>query len=845
VFYNGRESLKQASKKIEAIEPQDFDDILPVFAFEYKQAAGTVSGETQRVLDKSAKAVQLHSITAKPKKKKNLSREEREFYNKKEFNRFIDDAQLLAGKANLYMHEYSQAFDKFEFILMEYPKESSTYEAMAWQAVIFAYNKEYGKAENILTSLNRKKDAQILRKIEPLINAAYADLYIKQKKYAQAIPYLENALKGTRKKYTQIRYHYILGQLYGLTADNSKATYHFSKLLKKNPPYFTAFNAEMSMAHAYDPTVQKGKLRKTLEKALRNEMNKKYHDQIYYAFAKLEESEGNKPAMLEYYRKSVNANGTGTRQKGLSYLAMADHYMTLPDYIRAYTCYDSAAIMLGSDHSFFDEVSKKAAKYRKLALNMKIIVLEDSLLYLASLSDKELDNLIDRQLEQAEEKRRKAEEDKQKLEKLQSDINSVNGQWYFYNPASLALGRTDFSMKWGDRKLEDNWRRKNKGVQIQRDYDDYDTQDDTETFVENTDSISKKDAVKANIPKTAEAKNASNEKIINAMFNVGEAYCDDLDMPEKAAEMFEKLNERFPENNLLPESYVALYSLYSKSGNIDKAGYYRNLMLQKFPQHPKTLAATDPGYIDRMLAVEVSEEIDYNSALALYTANKTGEALRAAEIALKKYPSGRLVPQFSLLKALSSDYNGNIVDCKAALNDIITRFKGNQAAVYAKTLLNELEKDELETVATIKTVGNDQTAPAASVEKKEKTADRQHEYSTADGKHAFVIIVNANVNTNRLRFNVIAFNAINYPERGYDDVKTVDFANYKMLIMSGIKDKKEAVSFYAKVIAADEIFNNIPQNEYVSFVILDENLKILRSSNSFSEYVEFFNSNYN
>ena len=36
------------------------------------------------------------------------------------------------------------------------------------------------------------------------------------------------------------------------------------------------------------------------------------------------------------------------------------------------------------------------------------------------------------------------------------------GKWYFYNPATLSYGLSEFRKKWGKRKLEDDWRRINK-----------------------------------------------------------------------------------------------------------------------------------------------------------------------------------------------------------------------------------------------------------------------------------------------------------------------------------------------------------------------------------------------
>ena len=39
---------------------------------------------------------------------------------------------------------------------------------------------------------------------------------------------------------------------------------------------------------------------------------------------------------------------------------------------------------------------------------------------------------------------------------------SAEGGWYFYNQSALSFGRSEFRRRWGDRRLEDNWRRSNK-----------------------------------------------------------------------------------------------------------------------------------------------------------------------------------------------------------------------------------------------------------------------------------------------------------------------------------------------------------------------------------------------
>jgi tetratricopeptide (TPR) repeat protein len=865
VYYNGRESLREASKKAEAIEAQNFDEILPVFAFEYEQVAGLVSGDMQRTVDKGNKTVAKHSITVKPKRKKNMSKEQREFYNKKEFNRFVDDAHLMTGKAHVYMHEYGAAEEKFDFITTEYPKESSAFEARTYQAIVALQDKQYVKAEDLLVSLSKKKD--IPRKIEPLINEAFADLYIKQNKYADAIHHLEKALKRARGKNKKIRLHFILGQLYQKTNNNSKAVKHFSKVLKKNPPYLTAFSAEMAMAYTYNPETQRGNIRKILEKALKNEQNANYHDQIYYAFAKLEETEGNIPKAREYYRKSISATGINTRQKGLSYLALAEYYINDNDYINAYTCYDSSAIMLGADHSLYEDVASKAGKYRKLALNMKIVERENGLQKLASMSKDDLDKLVDERIQQAENEKRRMAEEQERLDKLKADIDaqSSQGQWYFYNPTSLELGKTDFAMRWGHRKLEDNWRRKNKGIQAPSEYD-FDEEEETVTADASPSDATDRDAFLATIPQTDEAKKASNEKIVSAMFNIAEAYRDDLNNTAKAVEEFENLIARFPNNSFLVDTYVALYEIYTKTGDAGKAGYYKNLMLQNYPDNPKVLAITDPEYINRIKAQEASEETDYYTALNYYTSNKFDDAYRVSTNSLTKYPAGRLIPQFTLIKTLSDNYNGDFVRYRTALEDIIKKYPGNMAATYAQNLLSELEKSEFKWITETK-MGNTQTISSTTKMESQQEAKPEQKiaqdimpkyiirfnaqvastvtsrYSIEDGTHAYVVMTDANRNMNRFRFNILSFNSANYIEKNYD-VRIVDFVENKMIIVSKFKDRDTAVEYFNKISDNKKVFSTMTVNDYVAFVILESNLELMRSGTSFLDYVDFFNKVY-
>ena len=52
----------------------------------------------------------------------------------------------------------------------------------------------------------------------------------------------------------------------------------------------------------------------------------------------------------------------------------------------------------------------------------------------------------------------------------QFQMNNDNS-WYFYNQSARTAGRTEFQRRWGSRKLEDNWRRRNKSSFNTADFD--------------------------------------------------------------------------------------------------------------------------------------------------------------------------------------------------------------------------------------------------------------------------------------------------------------------------------------------------------------------------------------
>ena len=90
-YFNGKESYKEGIISIKENLQDDFSKILPVFIYD-NPSSTSVSGQMERAIKKSIKVINLHSITAKPKRKRNKkTAKDKAFYAQKEYNKWIDD----------------------------------------------------------------------------------------------------------------------------------------------------------------------------------------------------------------------------------------------------------------------------------------------------------------------------------------------------------------------------------------------------------------------------------------------------------------------------------------------------------------------------------------------------------------------------------------------------------------------------------------------------------------------------------------------------------------------------------------------------------------------------------
>ncbi|MBK9454398.1 MAG: hypothetical protein IPO24_01860 [Bacteroidetes bacterium] len=243
--------------------------------------------------------------------------------------------------------------------------------------------------------------------------------------------------------------------------DKSLATY---QLVLDKPTYDMDFYAKLNIAKLSLSNfgISGSETKDDLMALLKDEKYKDFYGLIYYTLADIALADKQKETGIDYLNKSLRSTNDG-RQKGLAYLLLGDLYYADLDYKNAYAYYDSTVTNLPREHERHPEVKSLRDNLKLLVDELVIIETEKKLQYWASLSEKELEKELAKLIPEKEE-----------TDSLATDVlnpnnvkpltgNPTEGDFYFYNTNLRSRGFSEFKKNWGTRKLEDNWRRSEKG----------------------------------------------------------------------------------------------------------------------------------------------------------------------------------------------------------------------------------------------------------------------------------------------------------------------------------------------------------------------------------------------
>lgn len=879
IHYNGDTHYKETLHDMEGKYEDDFTRLLFTHPAEARadEKAPQPTGDFTRSIEKAQKAIQLRSIKKKPARKpgKNSDPEYKAWMKRDEYNPFLHNSWMMMARSQFMNGDFTGAAATFFYISRHFTWLPETVtEARLWQARSYCAMDWLYDAEIILARI--KPEELTNKTLRSLYNSTYADLLVRSHKYAEAVPYLREAVKlasGAQK----VRLTFLLGQTCSLAGEKTEAYKAFGKVAgSAASPYRTRFNARIKQSEVYDGADIEPEV-KALKRMTRYDRNKEYQDQIYYAIGNLYLSRGDTLPAIENYKLAAEKSTRDGIDKAISQAKLGGLYYERREYDLAQPCYSEAIPRLPESFPDYKMLKKRSDILDELAVYSHNVTLQDSLLKLSYMPPDEQMKIIERIIEELNRKEKEAAEAAAREEFLAnqdaagSQFNQQNApttfgmntsdSWYFYNPSTVQAGKTEFQRRWGTRKLEDDWRRRNKAAFSFDDFnapgeegDSPDVSDSSDTSdMSDTSDKSEVDEEKVKreadphypeyylkmIPSDSLSRAVSNDVIQEGLYSMGVILKDKMEDYPAAREQFIALDTRYPDNIYRLDAYFNMYLMYARENDAGGMERYRQLILTEFPDSKEGVALRDPNYIDNLRKMEANENRLYQEVFDAYMDNRNTDVHAIYEEMSEQYPMSKLMPKFMFLHALAFVTDHRPEDFKNTLTEMLERYPDTDLTPYASSWLTGLSKGlELQAGAGENMrgllwdirLGNDSTALA------DGATELEFELNPEEAQLLVLLYPIDKISTNELLFNIARHNFSTFAIMDFD-LEPMNYGQLGLLIVRGFENLKQINHYRSLMQQNPEL--NIPAG-VIPVVISEKNFSaMLEHGASFEQYFEF------
>ena len=875
-YFNGSQAFIEGNLEKEKGHQDNFTEMLPLYPVAKRESREIGKSLYDRAIEKSEKAIRRHSIKAKPawNKDRRKTAKDREWLGRREYNPFLWRAWLLLGKAQFQEGAFEEAAATFTYMTRLYhtqPLQNGL--ARAWLAKCYTELGWLYDAEDVIRNMSR--DSMDFRAVKDW-DYTYANYYIAQRDYEKAVPYLRKVISHERRRVQRAREWYLMGQIEAQLGHRQKAYEAYQHVIRNHPPYQMEFNARIAQTEVM-PQGSKQKISK-LRRMARNDNNKEYLDQVYYAIGNVYLTERDTMQAIAAYEKGNQLSVRHGIEKGVLLLTLGNLYWDKERYNDAQRCYGEAIGLLDKERPDYETLAQRSKVLDELVPYTDAIHLQDSLLLLSVIPEADRMKAINRVIEALKQKEKEerdallAEEAEQRQAE-QSDfgerqsqplpptpkgLQQGNGQWYFYNPVAVSQGKATFQRLWGKRENKDNWQRSNQTVvELEEpekhiesadsleylgilDYQDQPIQpnqpDQPETSAQPAELDPHEPAYYlAQIPFTEEQKAAAHEILKDALFHAGIIFKDKLDNLPLSEKYLARLTQDYPDFPQLDEVWYHLFLLYSRQGKTLLATNCLSRLQTDFPNSEWTILLSDPYFKEN---ARFGEHIEDSLYTATYEAFKTDRAeivKHNVMLSEERFPLGANRAKFIFIDGMTRLNEGDGDGCLERMKQVVEQYPESEVSELAGMIIKGVQegrrlyggKFDIGEIWTRRDI----TMLADSTKADTLSASRFERF-------VFILAYEPDsVNENQLLFEMARYNFTNFLVRSFDITIDEDEGMHRMHI-SGFLSYDEAMQYARQLYADKQMAEKL--KDCRSLIISETNLALLGTRFSYDDYQQFY-----
>ena len=580
-------------------------------------------------------------------------------------SKWVDNSYIILGKSRLYLGQWADGLEALRYVFANGKDDNDKNQALIVLMRAYISRKDYSNALGVAEYLSQQSLTKDATK-EFYLTKAY--LHQQNGEYLTSVAILEETFPLLNKSIETARMHFASAQMYDRLGQYVLANKHYKNVFQNRPDYDLGFYSSMNSLQnkvIIDPKTDISSV--GFDKMLKDRKNSDLRDRIYFTMGLLAEHKKQLPEAVKYLQQSASlASGNNNVQKAYTYLQLARiHYDVLEKYELSKAYYDSALFILPKEAPEYRVVSDRKLALDSFVKYQNIVKSEDSLQILAKMNPKALDDKIDAVIE-AQEKKRIADE-KRKKEIIAAAMNQassngsiptlVNGndrRWELYDPSMINQGKIEFKRVWGNRMLEDDWRRSTKQNRSLASNGLNNLADSASAVAAAAETALTKDSpvwktmhedLKKNIPLSDSSFANSQKKKEDALYNLGKIYRFDLKEPERSVTTFNRVLTDYPNTQYREEIFYLMYLTLPED---DKNRLvWKDKLLTEFPNSTYarliTKSVNDGGGRNNPVKA-------YESAYTLYAEGNYTKALEDVEADLPAYKGSMLEDKFALLR---------------------------------------------------------------------------------------------------------------------------------------------------------------------------------------------------
>ncbi|MCS5490644.1 gliding motility protein [Algoriphagus limi] len=808
---------------------EDYTQILPVFI---PIDSGVIQANQEKLesaRELASKAIEWHRIS-----------------------KWVDDSYFLLGKIDYLQADFDDAKNTLKYVNVESKDRDLRHQALIGLLRIYVDLGEIENANFTIDYLSKEQKISEDNRFELYKTLAY--YYEKRNDQNGVIGALDRAVEYSKNKKEASRIYFILAQRYQREGLDNLAYDFYKKTLEGNPPYERAFFAQLFAQQVAELNATKDlrKVRNYYEALYKDPKNKDLKDVVVYERALFEEKQGDLPLTVDLLHQAAKEPGSNPRLKGYIYQKLADIYLEEYSDYRATKYYlDSALTFIRETDPVAAQIADQKEVLDQYVFHVERIQSNDSLVRLSGLSEEE-QRLIAEQFIKKEEERLLAEAREKEQPKNTSIFDNLlafsdrgtGSTFYFDNAVAMQQGAIDFRRVWGNRPLQDNWRRSAAIFQSNTTTAPESEQDSLSNSEENPLSqLPDIESLLAQIPQSEEEIATLNDELEESYFELGKLLYFDLEEDEASIDNLEILVREYPSSSRKPEAYYLLYlAQKDRGGNFQQ---YVSRLNREFPESQYTFSVNNPDAASGNLAYMASSK-NYEQAYDMYYAGQYRQARQLIQRTLEEYPLTRNTERLLLLDIMVTGKIESKARFRERLEAYIENSQDEQLVELARNMLKPLlSAEELAALNPVDSTALDSTnqvlAEADSTTTKPNLIDSPFKLNESQ-THIMVLVMNPE---EAEQFQGVIGDLENFHAKNFSNAR-LRTGNMNMnrenaiFIISPFNNAEKAKEYYQKFMEDFESPNITDKIKENAFFISIENFQTLNRTKNIEEYRTFF-----